>query len=174
MEADELKERAEEARAPFDKRVAATMAGIAAALAIVSVFGQILANEELLEQQKASDQWAYFQAKSSRRYESEIASDIAKYQTGEAAAKAVEKYAANMEKYQKESEEIQAEARKLQTESEEKGRKAHRMHFGEVFLEIGIVFASLAILTKRHLVWIVSMLLAAAGIGIALTSLGVS
>ena len=31
------------------------------------------------------------------------------------------------------------------------------MEIGEVFLEIGIVFASLAILSKRQLVWVVSM-----------------
>jgi len=69
MEADELKEHAEHAREPFEKRVAATMAIIAAALAVVSVAGQICTTEELLLQQKASDQWAFYQAKSERRYE---------------------------------------------------------------------------------------------------------
>src|SRR5215472_16957151 len=97
---DELSERSSEAKAPFDKRVAASMAAIAAAMAIVSVLGQLLANEELLAQQKASDQWAFYQAKSIRRYESDIARDLFKMQTGEAAANAAEKYAANTERYQ--------------------------------------------------------------------------
>ena len=65
--ADELQEHAEHAREPFDKRVAATMAIIAALLAVVSVLGHIATTEELLNQQKASDQWAYYQAKSIRR-----------------------------------------------------------------------------------------------------------
>jgi hypothetical protein len=168
---DELSEHTEHAKAPFDKKVAASMAAIAAALAIVSVSGQLWANEELLAQQKASDQWAFYQAKSIRRYESDIARDLMKAQSGEIAASTAEKYAANSERYQKEGEEIQAEAKKLETESALKGRQALRLHFGEIFLEIGLVFASLAILTKRTGIWIASLVSAGAGIAIALTAL---
>ena len=52
------------------------MAIIAAVLAVVSVLGHIATTEELLNQQKASDQWAYYQAKSIRRYTSEFAGDL--------------------------------------------------------------------------------------------------
>jgi hypothetical protein len=52
---EELSEHSHEARDPFDKRVAVTMAIIAALLAIVSVAGHRASNEELLAQQKASD-----------------------------------------------------------------------------------------------------------------------
>ena len=102
---EELQEHSEHAKDPFDKRVAATMAIIAATLAIVSVAGHIATTEELLLQQKASDQWSYYQAKSIRRYESEIARDVL------LAAKAPNSdlYAKNLEKYQKEGDEIQTE-----------------------------------------------------------------
>ena len=149
---EELSEETEHAKAPFDKKVAATMAVIAAALAIVSVYGQLLENEELLKQAKASDQWAYYQAKSIRRYESDVARDLFKNLPGEAAAKGVEKYTANMERYKKEAKSADRSAR-ARKESELKGNQALRLHFGEIFLEIGIVFASLAILTKRNLIW---------------------
>jgi hypothetical protein len=168
---EELSEETEHAKAPFDKKVAATMAIIAAALAVVSVFGQLLENEELLKQAKASDQWAYYQAKSIRRYESDVARDLFKNLPGEAAAKGVEKYTANMERYQKEGEEVQTEARGLEKESELKGNQALRLHLGEIFLEIGIVFASLAILTKRNLIWIASIGSALTGSAIAATML---
>ncbi len=167
---DELSEHSGHAKAPFDKRVAASMAAIAAAMAIVSVLGQLLANEELLAQEKASDQWAYYQAKSIRRYESDIASDLFKLQSGGAASQSAARYAASAERYQKEGDEIQTEARKLESESALKGRQALRMHFGEIFLEIGIVFASLAILTKRSAIWLASLLSAGAGTAIALTT----
>jgi hypothetical protein len=167
---DELSEKSGEAREPFDKKVAASMAAIAAALAIVSVMGQLLANEELLAQQKSSDQWAYYQAKSIRRYESEIARDLFKSQSAETS----EKYAAASEKYQKDGEEIQTEAKKLEAESAVKGRQALRLHFGEIFLEIGIVFASLAILTKRTMIWMASLGSSVIGIAIALTALTIS
>ncbi len=146
------------------------MAVIAAGLAVVSVMGQLYANEELLAQEKASDQWSYYQAKSIRRYESNVARDLFKSMTGEPAAKAVETYTKNGERYEKEGEEIQTEARNLEAESDLKGRQALRLHIGEIFLEIGIVFATLAILTKRPLIWWTSMTSAAAGGAIAVTA----
>ena len=166
---EELEEKLEHAREPFDRKVAVTMAAIAALLAIVTVFGHILSTEELLAQQKASDQWAYYQAKAIRRYESDIARDmLAALSTGQAG---VQKYTANVAKYEKETEEIQSEAQKLEKESGVRGRQALRVHIGEVFLEIGIVLASLAILTKRPDIWYISMLSAGGGLATAATTL---
>jgi hypothetical protein len=178
---EELGEQAEHAKEPFERNVAVSMAIIAAGLAIVTVLGHIYANEELLAQQRASDQWAYYQAKSSRRYESDIARDIlqqintqqskAQQSDAGATAKAVEKYTANQERYEKEGQEVQTEARKLEAESKINGQRALRMHTGEVFLEVGIVFASLAILTKRRSAWSAAILSACVGSGIALTTI---
>ncbi len=166
---EELKEEVEHAKGPFDRNVALTMAVIAAVMAIVSVAGQILVTEELLNQQKASDQWAFYQAKDIRRYESDIARDMmAALSAGPAA---INKYAANMERYDKDRGDIQAEARKLEEESHVHGAEALRAHLGEVFLEIAIVLASLAILTKRRPMWYLSMLSAVVGAGIAATAL---
>src|SRR5580693_7374962 len=95
---EELQEHAEHAKDPFDKRVAATMAILAATLAIVSVLGHINTTEELLLQQKASDQWSYYQAKSIRRYESEVARDI--FAALRSDAKSGE-YTKNAERYRK-------------------------------------------------------------------------
>ncbi len=169
---EELHEHAEHAKDPFDKNVAVSMAIIAAALAIVTVLGSILANEELLAQQKASDQWAYYQAKSIRRYESDIAKDLLA-SLGTPPASMVEKYAANQERYEKEGEEVQTEAKKLEQESDLRGRQALRFHTGEVFLEIGIVLASLAILTKRRIAWVAAIASACTGVAIAATFLAV-
>ena len=164
---EELHEHAEHARQPFDKKVAATMACIAAALAIVGVFGHLTTTEEILNQQKASDQWAFYQAKSIRRYESEIARDMMAAAKNERA----EHYAKNMERYAKEGEEIQVEAKKLEEESRVAGQKALRLHFGEVFLEISIVLASLAILTKRPEFWLSAVVGSLIGIASALSTL---
>jgi len=164
---EELQEHAQEAKEPFDRKVAVTMAIIAAALATVSVGAHIFANEELLLQQRASDQWAYYQAKSARRYASDVARDTLKVMQG---AELSEKYAKNAERYEKEGEEIQKEARGLEEESKRRGKQSFRMEIGEVFLEIGIVFASLAILSKKPLVWYASMGSAAIGLALALTA----
>jgi len=165
--AEELQEHAEHAHEPFDKRVAATMAIIAAVLAVVSVLGHIATTEELLNQQKASDQWAYYQAKSIRRYTSEFAGDLFASMKNEAMSK---QYVQNAAKYRSDDEEVQKEAQGLEKESELRGRQALRFHFGEVFLEIAIVFASLAILTKRAFIWYGAMAAGLAGALVALTA----
>lgn len=171
MEFDELKENAEKAHDPFDRRVGASMAMIAAVLAVVAVYGHITTTEELLMQQRASDQWAFYQAKALRRYQSDTTSDVLGALPGETAAAMARKYAGNVERYEKEGEEIQEKAREYERESRVSGQRALRLHMGEIFLEIAIVFASLAILTKRGLLWGTS--LGSAGIGalIAATAL---
>ncbi len=167
---EELKETAEEVRHPFDRKVAASMAVIAAALAIVAVLGHFTSTEEVLLQQKASDQWAFAQAKSIRRYESDIARDILAAMGNPAAEKQSQAYAANIQKYEKDTEEIRKKATEFQEESQLRGLQARRLHVGEVFLEIAIVLASLAILTRRNLVWGAGLISAAVGAAIALTT----
>jgi ABC-type Zn uptake system ZnuABC Zn-binding protein ZnuA len=164
---EELHEHVEHAKHPFDKKVAATMAAVAAALAIVAVMGHLATTEELLNQQKASDQWAFYQAKNIRRYESEIARDMMLAMKSDKA----DAYAKNAARYDKETKEIQTEAKALEDESHLAGRKALRFHFGEIFLEIAIVLASLAILTKREMIWVAAVIGALTGIAIAASML---
>lgn len=171
---EELSEHAHHANDPLTRKVGATMAIIAALLAIVSVSGHIMTTEELVSQQKASNQWAYYQAKSLRRYQSDVASDILSAMNGESAAKLTEKYKANMERYTKEGEAIQEKAKEFETESSSAGKRAVRFHLGEVFLEIAIVVCSLAILTKRELAWYAAMLSAGLGVAISLTALTIA
>jgi len=166
---EELQEHAEHAKEPFDKKVAVTMAIIAAMLAVDGVAAHLLNTEELLLQQKASDQWSYYQAKSIRRYVSEVAADTFKGLKNEAAEPMVEKYKKNAEKYKDDTEEISGEAKKLEAESKMRGDQAQRLDFGEVFLELGIVFASMAILTKSNLIWFGSIGSALVGLAIALS-----
>lgn len=164
---EEVHEHAEHAKHPFDKKVAASMAAIAAALAVVAVFGQLSNTEEIIGQQKASDQWSFYQAKNNRRYASEVANDMLMAVNAEKA----EAYKRKGEQYRKEADDIQERAKEFETESRSAGHKAHRLHFGEIFLEIALVFASLAILTKRELIWMTAMVFALVGAGIAATSL---
>lgn len=168
---EELQEQAEHSHDQFSRKAAASMAIIAAALAVVTVYGHLTTTEELLSQQKASDQWAFYQAKALRRYQSEVARDILKAMPGEGAAKTAEKYAQNLERYQKEGGEIMEKAREFGSESELAGRRAMRLHIGEVFLELAIVFSSLAILTRRSMFWYVGISSAVFGAVVSATVL---
>jgi predicted transcriptional regulator len=168
---EELKEVSEHAKAPFEKTVAATMAIIAAALAVVSVLAQHAVTEQLLNQQKASDQWAYYQAKSIRRYQSEVAHDMLLTIKGDAAKEAASKFSDAAKKYRDDGEKIQDVARDFEKESKLEGSKSLQLHYAEIFLEIALVFGSLAILIKAPLLRWVSVACLVIGIVTALTML---
>ena len=84
-EHEEVEEHVHHAKEPFDKLVAGTMAGVAALLAIVSVFGQHFNTEKLLNQQQSSDQWSFYQAKNIRRYVAGATIDLLKQTHAESA-----------------------------------------------------------------------------------------
>jgi hypothetical protein len=147
MAEHEIDEHVHHAHEPFDKLVAGTMAIIAATLAIVSVLGQHYNTEKLLRQQQSSDQWAFYQAKNIRRYVADAARDL--LTQAKAEPKSIEKYAKDTERYDKDMESIKEKAEGLEKQSESAGERAESFHTGEVFLEIGIVLSSLAILSKR-------------------------
>ncbi|HZU27387.1 MAG TPA: DUF4337 family protein [Bryobacteraceae bacterium] len=163
---EELKEHAEHAREPFDKKVAATMAIIAAALAIVSVLGHIMTTEELRNQQKAADQWALRQARRGREYQAKAMADILK-----ALHVSPAEYLNDKQHFASDAAESQKKAEEFDHESDMAERRAFRLELGEVFLEVAIVLASLAILSKRELMWYAGIVSGATGAVIALTTL---
>jgi len=165
-EHEEVEEHLHHAKDPFDKLVAGTMAGVAALLAIVSVAGQHYNTEKLLNQQKSSDQWAFYQAKNIRHYVAGATVDILKQEKAEPAR--VDSYVKDGAKYEKDMKDIQKEANEFSEESKKAGELAEQFHTGEVFLEIGIVLSSLAILTKRKAFYYGGATASAAGIVLAL------
>jgi hypothetical protein len=165
---EEVEEHVHHASNPFDKTVAGTMAIIAALLAVVSVAGQHFNTEELLLQQRSSDQWAFSQAKDIRRYSAEVARDL--LGTVKAESGTVARYAQDSLKYRQQHDDIQEQAKDLEKESRLSGEKANKFHFGEIFLEIAIVFSSLSILMKMRLLYFAGVISALVGIAIALTA----
>jgi Domain of unknown function (DUF4337) len=166
---EELEEHVHHAHDPFDKTVAGTMAIIAALLAIVSVLGQHFQTEELLNQQKASDQWAFYQAKDIRRYSAQVAQDTLAQMKGSATP--ITKYVQDEKRYDKQRGEIQERAREFEKERDQSAREAVRFHIGEVFLEVAIVFSSLSILMKQRALFWGGAASALIGIIISLTAL---
>jgi hypothetical protein len=145
---EEVEEHIEHAHNPFDKLVAGCMAFIAAGLAVVSVFGQHFNTDKLLTQQKASDQWAYYQAKDIRLYNAQLGNDI--FTQMKADPGVTKKYLGDVNRYKRDKADIQEKARDFEKERDTMGNEADSFHVGEVFLEVAIVLSSLSILTKRR------------------------
>lgn len=165
---EEVTEHVHEAHEPYDKVVAGTMAIIAAILAAVSVLGQHYTTEKVLNQQLASDQWAYYQAKDIRRYVAQVTGDDLVEMKAPPAV--IQKYAQDSKKYKSQSDSIQEKARDFEKERDKAGAQADRFHFGEVFLEVAIVFSSLAILVKRKPLFAAGVVSALVGIVISITA----
>jgi hypothetical protein len=174
-EAHELHERAEQGHHdPALAPVSLTMAILAVLVAAVSLLGHRAHTEELLRQSKATDQWAYYQAKNIRRHTYQLFLDILSIREvkNSQRSEAVKgKYQHELERYQEEQKEIEAGARKLEKETDLQRRKADRFDLGEVFLEVALVITSITLLTRRRLYWRLGMLLGLVGLVVASTSL---
>lgn len=148
--------------------------------AIIAVFAAIAAlesgtfsnqaliekNEALLAQARASDQWAYYQAKSvkSTIYSSQAAA--AQSSNPDLAAKALKE----AERYSKEEEEISKSAKELEKEVAEKTELSaesmehhHRFAYSVTMFQISIALAAVAALSRQRGVWFAGLVVAVAG-----------
>jgi cell division protein FtsB len=172
-ELHELQEHAEEGRHdPSIAPVTVTMAILAVLVAAVSLLGHRAHTEVVLLQTKASNQWAYYQAKNIRQHSYEVFLDelsVFSAKDPAQADKIREKYAKELERYRDEQKEIEAEARKLENERDTEHRRANRLDLGEVLLEAALVITSITLLTRKKFFWGFGVLLGVIGLVIAAT-----
>jgi hypothetical protein len=170
-ELHELQENAEHgAHVPSLAPVTLTMAIFAVLVATVSLLGHRAHTEELLLQTKATDQWAYYQAKDIRRRSYEVFLDemsLATATNAELAAKMKEKYTKEVDRYKKEQGDIEAEAKKAEDDVSIERRRADRFDLGEVMLEAGLVICSITLMTRKRAFWLTGMTLGLVGLGTA-------
>ena len=174
-ELQELHEHAEHAHHdPSLAPVSLTMAVLAVVVATVSLLGHRTHTEEVVFQNKASDEWAYYQAKSIRRHADQTFVDLSSLMTtkdGAATVKLQEKYSEEAKRYSDEQKDLQAEANKLEAETHLASRKADRYDLSEVFLEIALVITSITLLSKKRGFWYGGIVLGIIGTGVAITGL---
>ncbi len=157
---------------PFLIPVSVTISILAVLVAGATLLGHRAHTEELLRQSQAANKWAQYQAKSVRQHTTEKTADVIDVvaplnkEKGEAAQK---KNEAELEHYKADKEDVSKEARDFETERDLAGRRADRFDGGEALLEVGLVICSLTLLTKRRLFWIGGVVVAAAGVAMAIT-----
>jgi hypothetical protein len=170
-ELNELQEHAEHGREHPDLApVTLTMAVLAVLVATVSLLGHRTHTEEIIMQNKVTDQWAYYQAKNIRRHTDELFADMTTVMAtkdADAAAKLHEKYKAEADRYKDEQKDLDKEARTTESEAERARRKADRFDLSEVFLEIALVITSITLLSGRRIFWHLGLFMAAAGVVLA-------
>ena len=112
-------------------------------------------NNAAIKKTEASNQWNYFQAKSTKQSLAEISRDL----TPNPAEK--DKYQAKIDRYEKEKSEIKAVAEGLEAKAREWDQQSdqqihlhHRWAQATTVLQVSIALAAIALLTRqRWLVW---------------------
>jgi hypothetical protein len=148
-----------------------------AVTATLSTFkGGGYSTRSLLNQTKASDQWAYFQSKSIKGYIYDMRSEnlqlqVTQLEKQKGNEELVAKYKGKIEAYDqyvKKHEEEKAEISKAAAgyEAQRDECKLHSDKFGMavIFLQISILLSSIATLSKKKFVWICSLVLGLIGI----------
>jgi Skp family chaperone for outer membrane proteins len=152
--------------------VTITMSILAVFIAADSLFGHRSHTEELLNQTKATDQWAFYQAKNIRRHADEQFADllgIIELKDKEEGEKLRESYKKEAERYKEEQKEIENEAKKLEDETKSEQRKADRFDLGEILLEAALVVTSMTLLTKLRMFWFTGIVIGLIGILVGVT-----
>jgi len=150
--------------------VTVTLSILAVLVAMVTLLGHRAHTEELLLQAKASDQWAYFQAKNIRLRETQSIADVlgALAPADKEKTDALhERYLKEVERYEKDKDQISDQAKDFEKERDLVQRRADRYDAGEVFLEIALIICSFTLLTKKKGFWFAGMLLGVVGLIIA-------
>ncbi|MFZ0733648.1 MAG: DUF4337 domain-containing protein [Candidatus Sulfotelmatobacter sp.] len=172
-ELNELKEHAEHAKEnPALAPVSVTMAILAVLVAVVSLVGHRAHTEEVVLQAKATDQWAFYQAKNMRRHLDEFFVDMTSVQpTSDAAslAKLRDKYAGEASRYKGDQSDLDAKARELEADVAIERNRADRYDLAEVFLEVGLVITSITLLSGRKIFWWLGIALGVVGIFVSAT-----
>ena len=128
-------------------------------------------NRMVLAQSQASDQWAYYQAKSIKETTYQVQRDnisLIVPSPGQEQARTAKlaEFDKEISRYKAEKKEIMEEAQRL--EKERDIARTFNASFGQsmIFLQIGILFSSLAAINKNRYYWYLAM--ASGGAGVAM------
>jgi hypothetical protein len=151
----------------------------AAVLAVLAALGSLLsghaANEAILGMTRATDQWAYYQAKSTKGHLYEVASELVATlgrgsSTGSSPAgtptdaAGVDRFRSEAQRYDREKGEIQHEAESLEAESRHELHRHHRYALAVALFQVGIVLASVSLLVRVRGLYVLSLAAGVAGV----------
>jgi len=173
-EAQELQEHAEHGAHEASLRpVAFTMSVLAVLVAVTTVLGHRTHTEAVLDQNKATDLWNFYQAHKIRANETQLASDllgVVSLGSKDDAKKLARTYADHEKKWDSELKDEQDQADAMEARVGQFEARADRFDLAEAMLEIGLVVTSVTLLTKSRLYWILGLVFSAAGVASAVSA----
>ncbi len=158
---------AEEKKEPWLNYLALTTVIFAVCATLSTLKGGGYGSRAMMSQAQASDQWAYYQAKSIKGYVYDLQKEKfemdLKASRGAARSlvadyrKKIDGYAEKTKKYEDEKTEIKKKAEDLEKVRDESQRHSGAFGFAAMFLQIAILLSSIAALMKRKFFWFLGM-----------------
>jgi len=146
---------AEHGGAAWISWVALSTAVLAVLAAIAGLLSGKHANEAMMSQIEASDQWAYYQAKGVKASVLDAKMSLAGVADEKDRAKAV--------RYEEEQSEIKKEAEQKTSDAKTNFRRHEVYARGVTMFQIAIAIAAISALTRRRRFWVVSLIFGAVG-----------
>ncbi len=129
-------------------------------------------NNAAIKKTEASNQWNYYQSKSTKQSLAEMSRDLAPKEDEKT------KYQAKVDRYEKEKTDIKVAAEKLEAEatawdhqSDEQMHLHHRWAQATTVLQVSIALAAIALLTKKK--WLEYAMFGSGAIGVAVGALAI-
>ena len=179
LEAHEHAEHAEHAahdNNPFISRVSITIAMLAVVAAVAgsletyeSASAIIEANKAVLSQDRATDQWNFFESKSLKKNMYTIAADADKSKADDYMKKAKDEGAGQNDAQDK-AKELEHERDQDLAASAVHEERHHHLGIAATLLEMAIAISTIAIITHKKWPWIVSAVLGVVGAALAAIS----
>lgn len=156
-----------EAKDPFDKKVAVTIAMMAVILSFIANTGDDAKTEAILKTNKATNAWGYFQAKSIKQSicESEKSTLTLLAHEGDKSKieSEIKTLDENIKRYKLEKDEVKSNAEKLVEEGEHCNTINQKCDRASLLLQIAIVISSVSILAGWKPLWLAGMAVGLAG-----------
>jgi hypothetical protein len=166
---------AEEKKEPWLNYLALTTIILAVCATLSTFKGGSFSTRSVMSQTQASDQWAFYQAKSIKGYIYEMQKDKLELELlalGGKAAPAVreeygnkiDEYVIKISKYEVDKAQIQKDAKKLEAVRDDAQKHSQAFGLAVIFLQIAILLSSIAALIKKKYFWLIGVAIGLVGI----------
>jgi hypothetical protein len=157
---EHMEHSAEESGAKWILGVALSSALLAGFAAVAALLAGHNANEAMLDQIKASDQWNYYQAKGIKAAVLNSKIELLKGEHHAASKDDLDK----VEQYKDDQEKIMEDAKGFEESSEAKLKHHENLAFSVTFFQVAIAVGAISALARRKTFWLVSLGFGAVGL----------
>ena len=173
---DHAVEHAAHGEDPFASRIAAMTAVFATLGALFGYMGGATQNDALMykneaaiRKTEASNQWGYYQSKSTKQALVEMTRDLSPNDRKAGFQSRIDRYAAEKTAIQHQAEALEKESATWEARSEEQMHLHHRWAQATTVLQVAIALAAIALLTRRR--WLEYAMFAMGAAGLCLGAL---